>query len=124
MGPILPEFLGELVHKTGGRGGGGRSRGGGGSATADKRKSSTTGGRREGAGALRCAPVCPFPSGQGELALYPGRTVLLNLHDAVLSNNWHLCGVCWEDCKRKHLHVPTPPEVATTVAGTLKADQG
>ena len=37
MGPILPEFLGELVHKTGGRGGGGRSRGGGGSATADKR---------------------------------------------------------------------------------------
>ena len=52
-------------------------------------------------------------------------TVLPTLHVAVLCKNWHLCRACWEDCKRKRLHVPTPPtEVATTVAGLLKADRG
>ena len=50
--------------------------------------------------------------------------VLPTLHDHVLFKNWHLCGVYWEECKRKKLHVPTPPEVATTIAGLLKLDRG
>ena len=50
--------------------------------------------------------------------------VLPTLHDHVLFKNWNLCGVYWEECKRKQLHVPTPPEVATTIAGLLKLDRG
>ena len=29
--------------------------------------------------------------------------VLPTLHNHVLSKNWHLCEVCWEDCKHKNL---------------------
>ena len=36
-------------------------------------------------------------------------TVLLTLRGALLCKNWHLCGVYWEGCDRKILHVPTPP---------------
>ena len=50
--------------------------------------------------------------------------VLLTLHSAVFCKNWHLCGVYWEGCERKRSHVPTPPEVATTVSGLPKATQG
>ena len=50
--------------------------------------------------------------------------VLPALHGHVLYKNWHLCRVCWEDCERKNLHVPTPPEVATNITGLLKVDQG
>ena len=46
---------------------------------------------------------------------------LPTLHGAVLCNNWHLCGACWEDCERKRSHILTPQEVATTIAGLLKA---
>ena len=35
--------------------------------------------------------------------------VLPTLRDHVLCKNWHMCGVCWEDCKIKNSHVPTPP---------------
>ena len=50
--------------------------------------------------------------------------VLPTLNGHVLCNNWHLCGVCWEDCKRKNLHVPTPTKVVTTIARLLKVAQG
>ena len=50
--------------------------------------------------------------------------VIPTLHDHVLCNNWNLCGVCWEDCDRKKSHVPTPPEVETTIAGLLKVARG
>ena len=46
--------------------------------------------------------------------------VLPTLHSHVICKNWHLCAVCWEECKRKNSHVPTPPEVGTTIAGLLK----
>ena len=51
-------------------------------------------------------------------------TVLPALHGVVMCKNWNLCGAFREDCKRKRSHVPTPPEVETTAAGMLKADQG
>ena len=52
------------------------------------------------------------------------REVLPTLHGHVLCKNWHFCGVFWEDCERKNSHVPTPSEVATTIAGLLKVASG
>ena len=46
--------------------------------------------------------------------------VLPTLHSHVLCKNWHLCAVCWGKCKHKKSHVPTPPEVGTTIARLLK----
>ena len=57
--------------------------------------------------------------GENLRALLAG-TVLPTLHSHVFCKKWHLCGVCWEECKRKNSHVPTPPEVGTTIAGLLK----
>ena len=50
--------------------------------------------------------------------------VLPSLRGHVLCKNWHMCGVCWEDCKHKNSHVPTPPEAANTIAGLLKVARG
>ena len=36
-------------------------------------------------------------------------TVIHTLQGRVICKNWHLCGLCWEDCERKNLHVSTPP---------------
>ena len=58
------------------------------------------------------------------LCLILAGMVVPTLHGAVICKKWHLCGAFWEDCKRKRLHVPTPPEVATTVADLLKAALG
>ena len=49
---------------------------------------------------------------------------LPTLHGHVICKNWHMCWVCWEDCERKNLHVPTPPEVANTISGLLKVARG
>ena len=49
---------------------------------------------------------------------------LPTLHGHVLCKNWHMCGVCWEDCERKNLHVPTPHEAANTIAKLLKVARG
>ena len=51
------------------------------------------------------------------------REVLFALYGHVLGNKSHLYGVCSEDCGRKNSHVPTHPEVATTIARILKVDQ-
>ena len=37
------------------------------------------------------------------------RAVLYTLNGHFLCKNWHLCGVCWEDCEHKNSHVPTHP---------------
>ena len=50
--------------------------------------------------------------------------VLPTLHGHFICNNWHLCGVCWEDCERKNSHVPTPSEVVTAIAGLIKHPGG
>ena len=68
-------------------------------------------------------PALYLQEGENLRSILAGR-VLLTLHGAVLCNNCHLCGSCWEDCKRKRSHVPTPPEVPTTVAGLLMASRG
>ena len=52
-------------------------------------------------------------------------TVLPTLHGQVLCKKWHLCRVFWEVCKRKNCTPPpTPPGVATTIAGLLKVAWG
>ena len=50
--------------------------------------------------------------------------VLPTLRSHVLCKNWHMCGVCWEDCERKNSHVPTPPEAANTISELLKVAWG
>ena len=45
--------------------------------------------------------------------------VLPTLRGHVICKNWHMCGVCWEDCERKNSHVPTPPEAANTITDLL-----
>ena len=52
------------------------------------------------------------------------RTVLPTVQGHVLCKNWHLCGLYWEDCKRKNSHVPTYPDVVATLTGLLKTDRG
>ena len=52
------------------------------------------------------------------------RAVLPTLRGHVLFKNWHMCGVCWEDCERKNSHVPAPPEAANTIVELLKVAHG
>ena len=68
-------------------------------------------------------PALSLWDGESTCSILVG-TVLPTLHGAVLCKNWHLCGSCWEDCERNCSYVPTPAEVATTVAGLLKAALG
>ena len=54
-------------------------------------------------------------------------TVLPTLQGHVICKNWHMLVVCWEDCKHKNLHLPTPlppSEVATNIVGLLKTARG
>ena len=44
--------------------------------------------------------------------------VLPTLHGRVLCKNWHLCGLCWEECERKQLHFSL--EVAATITRLIK----
>ena len=41
-----------------------------------------------------------------------------------MCKNWHLCKLCWEDCKRKELHVPNSPDMSATLTGLLKTARG
>ena len=72
---------------------------------------------------VRCDAQLPALSllyGENSCSILTGR-VIQTLHGAIICKNWHLCGGLWEDCNRNNLHFLTPPEVATTVAGLLKA---
>ena len=62
-------------------------------------------------------------NGENSQSILTG-AVLPTLHGHVLCKNWHMCGVCWEDCERKNSHVPTPPEAATTIAELLNVTWG
>ena len=124
--PILPASLADLLHKTGGRGGGDGS---GGGATFKEWKASTTGGDTTvGVRYDAHLPALSLRDGENSHSILVGM-VPLDLHGAVLCKKWHLCGVCWEYCKRNaRTSLPPPPphtpEVATTIAGMLKADRG
>ena len=50
--------------------------------------------------------------------------VLPTVHVNVISKNWHLCGLFWEECKRKKLHVPTSPDIVSTITSFLKTSRG
>ena len=126
VGPIIPKSLEYLVHETGSRGGSGGSIGGSsdsGGATSKKRKASPTGDARMWVRYDAHLPALSLWDRENSCYILVG-TVLQTLHAAVLCKNWHLCRSCWEDCERHRSHVPTPPEVATTVAGLLKAARG
>ena len=68
-------------------------------------------------------PYLSLRDGENSRSILEG-AVLPTLHSHIICKNWHLYGVCWEDCERKGSHVPTPPEVATTISRLLKVDQG
>ena len=132
VSPILPTSLRYLVFRASNRGGGGGSgggsgvgSGGGGAVDATKRrKSSTMGGdTRVRVRYNAQLPALSLWDGENSHSILVG-TVPLILHGAVICNNWHLCGSFWEECERKRLHIPNPPEVATTVAGILNASRG
>ena len=51
-------------------------------------------------------------------------TVLPSVQVRVLCKNWHLCGLCWEDCEHKNSHIPTSPDVVATLTRLLKKAWG
>ena len=51
-------------------------------------------------------------------------TFLPTLHGHVFCKNWHLCGVLWEECDYKKLHVYNPLGVATTIDRLQKSGLG
>ena len=89
MGPILPAYLADMVHKTGGRGGCG---GIGSRATAKKSKGSPMGVnvRMQVSYDLHLPALSLWDREKSHSVLVG--TVLPTLHDAVLCKNWHLCG--------------------------------
>ena len=117
VGPIPPMALRDLVSRSSGRGSSGgyvrsgrRYRDGGGGATATKRRSSKMGGdARMWVRYDMHLPALYLWDGYNTRSILAA-TVLPTLHGAVLCKNWHLCGFCWEECKRKRSHVPTPLE--------------
>ena len=66
-------------------------------------------------------PSMSLRDGENSWSILVG-AVFPTLHGHVLCKNCHLCRVCWEDCG--DLHIPTPPEVAITIARLLKVVQG
>ena len=131
IGPILPAALADLVagrRPTGGstpKGGGGGGSGGGGHKIKNSQPMVAASG---GSTRVRVRYDTHLPS----LSLRDGEQTRLILTGAVLSTlcvhvickNWHMCWVCWEDCKHTNSHVPTPPEAANTIAKLLKVARG
>ena len=68
-------------------------------------------------------PSISLSDGEQTRSILTG-VVLPTLRSHVLCKNWNMCGVCWEECERKNLQVPTPPEAANTIAKLLKVVQG
>ena len=127
IGPILPAALADLVSGSRPEGGSAPKGGGGGGRGVNKKYQPMV----EASGGSTRVRVC-YDAHLPSLSLRDGEqtrsiltgAVLPTLHGHVLFKNWHMCGVCWEDCKRKNSHVPTPPEAANTIAGLLKVARG
>ena len=107
IGPILPAALADLVSGTrpaggsapkGGGGGGGDSSGGSGVHKKYVPMVEASGGSTR----VRVRYDAHLPSlslrdGEKTRSILMG-AVLPTLHGHVLCKNWHMCGVCWEDC--------------------------
>ena len=70
----------------------------------------------------RTCPPCPLGMGRTRNPFLRGKSSPPCA--AFFLKNWHMCGVCWEDCDRKNSHLPTPPEAANTIDELLKVAQG
>ena len=124
IGPIFLTSLADLV--SGRRSaGGGTTRGGG---SSGDRKPTPKVGSMGGPAQLQARYEAHPPSQllwDGENPRFiPAEAVFPTLKGHVICKNWHLFGVFWEDYKRKHSHVPIPPEVETTNVGLLKVARG
>ena len=53
-------------------------------------------------------PYLSFWDGENLRSIFVG-AVLPKLYGNALCKNWNLCRVCWEDCDRKKMYIPTPP---------------
>ena len=51
-------------------------------------------------------------------------TVPPTLYGNVICKNWHLCGLCWDDCEQNNELIPTPLDVAPTIIEMLKTAWG
>ena len=132
--PILPASVANLVigkRPAGGsapKGGGGGSGGGGGGGGVSTNKTLPMVAATGGSTQVRVRYDAHLPSvslwdGEKTRSILTG-AVLPTLRGHVLCKNWPMCGVCWEDYKRKNSHVPTPPEAANTITKLLKVAQG
>ena len=118
MGPILPASLVELFHKNGGGGDGG--------ATAEKRKSSTTGGKR-GCGCATMRTCLHYPLGTGRTRVIYWQRRYSRPYTVQFCARTGTCVGCAGRTASGNTCTslpPLPPELATTVAGRLKADRG
>ena len=125
IGPILPASLVDLIigRRTAGGSAPRGGVGGGGSNKPFPMVAATGGSTQVRARYDAHLPSLSLREGEQTRLILTG-AVLPTLHGHVLCKNWHMCGVCWEDCERKNSHVPTPPEAANTIAGLLKVARG
>ena len=72
---------------------------------------------------MRICPPCPFGTGK-TCALYCKGHPPPRVQGHVLCKNWQLCGLLWEEFKRKNSHVSTSPDMAETLTGLLKTARG
>ena len=68
-------------------------------------------------------PALSLTDGENSRTILAER-VLPTVQGHNICKNWHLCGLCWEDCKSKNLHVPTSPYVAANLTGLSKTAWG
>ena len=136
IGPILPDALADLVagrRPAGGsapKGGGGSGSSGSGSGSGVHKTKNYVPMVAASGGSTRVRvrydahlPSLSLRDGEQTRSILTG-AVLPTLLGHVLCKNWHMCGVFWEDCERKNLHIPSPPEAANTIAGLLKVAWG
>ena len=134
LNPILPVSMADLVvgrrssdgggpKTSSGSSKGGDCESGGGNKKPSPKVAATGGPARVRVRYNAHLPSLSLRGGENSRYILAG-AVLPTLHGHVLCKNWHLCGVCWEDCKRKNSHPPNPPEVATTISGLLKVARG
>ena len=64
-------------------------------------------------------PALSLWDGENSYIILAGK-VLSTVQGYILCKNWHLCGLCWDDCERKNSHVPTSSDVESTLTRMVK----